>query len=153
MSAINISGYFHKRFASITKVKISAAVLLLGLFIAGCDNIVGVDSQAQLATAEVHLQDGFQRHYVTVVCDSEVNSEAVLTYEAPLTGPLATFRLDVPGGAHELQVCWVPFNGNHDVGVSAVDVDLERAGTYQVNLSLSGDSVRVSVQANPLMYM
>ncbi len=148
-----ISGYFHIRLASITKVKISTAVLLLGLFISGCDNIIGVDNQEQLATAEVQLQDGFQRHYVSVSCVNEVNSKTVLAYEVPLTGSLATFHYDVPSGTHELQVCWVPFNGNHDVGVSAVDVELERAVTYQVNLSLSGDSIHVSVQASPIRYM
>ena len=153
MSAIKISGHFHKRSFSITKVKIFAAVVLLGLFISGCDNIIGVDSQAQQVTAEVQLRDGFQRHYVSVSCDSQIDVEAVLAYEVPLTEPLATFNFDVPSGAHELQVCWVPFNGNKEAGVSAVDVELERAGTYQVNLNLSGDSIGVSIQANPLTYM
>jgi len=110
-----------------TDMKLPAAVLLLGVLMAGCGDVLDADGQEDLAAAEVHLQEGFEGHWVSVEIGGDIHFQARLDSLVPFAGPLAVFRLDVPRGTHQLLIRWVPTDGDRQARISIVDIQLDQA--------------------------
>lgn len=134
-------------------IRLPAVVLLFGLLIAGCDGVINLEDQDELVTAEVHLQQGFQAHWVSAELNGDVHFQARLDTLVPLAGPLAVFRLDVPRGTHQLLIRWVPTDGDRQACMSMVDLWLDQAELFYVGLLASEGSVQVTVQEGPFEYI
>jgi len=136
-----------------THIKLPAAVLLLGLFVAGCGSIIDADSQENLVATEIHFQQGFEGHWVSVELNGDVHFQARLNSAASLAGPLAVFRLDIPPGAHHLLIRMVPTNGNRRARISRIDVQLDQTEFYYLGLTASKNSINIAVQESPFLYV
>ncbi len=134
-------------------MRLPAAVLLLGVLMAGCSNVLDADGQDDLAAAEVHLQQGLEGHWVSVELNGDVRFQARLDSAVPFSGPLAIFRLDVPRGTHQLLIRWVPTDGDRQARISIVDIQLDQAEFYYLGLTVSGNSIQVAVQESPFLYV
>lgn len=134
-------------------MKLPAAVLLLGVLMAGCGDVLDAGGQEDLAAAEVHLQQGLEGHWVSVSLNGDIHFQACLDPAAPLAGPLAIFRLDVPRGTHQLLIRWVPTDGDRQARISIVDIQLDQAEFYYLGLTVSGNSIQVAVQESPFLYV
>ncbi len=141
-------------------MKLPAAVLLLGVLMAGCSNALDADTQEDdtdnqegLVAAEVHLQQGLEGHWVSVELNGDVRFQARLDSLVPFAGPLAVFRLDVPRGTHQLLIRWVPTDGDRQARISIVDIQLDQAEFYYLGLNVSGNSIQVAVQESPFLYV
>jgi len=144
-------------------IRLPAAALLLGLLVAGCDNVtnaedqeddvISAEGQEELVTAEVHLQEGFEGHWVSVELGDDVHFQARLDSLVPFAGPQAVFRLDVPRGTHQLLIRWVPTDGDRQARISILDIQLDQAEFYYLGLTVSGNSIQVAVQESPFLYV
>lgn len=134
-------------------IRLPAAALLLGLLIAGCDDVIDAEGQAELVTAEVHLQQGFEGHWVSVELDGDVHFQAHLDPQIPLAGPLAVFRLDVPVGTQQLLIRWVPTDGDRQARIYMENIRLNQGEYYYLGINATESSVQVAVQEDPFMYV
>ncbi|UCH62781.1 MAG: hypothetical protein JSU77_13510 [Fidelibacterota bacterium] len=141
-------------------IKLPAAVLLLGVLLAGCSNALDADSpgddpdnQEDLVAAEIHLQEGFEGHWVSIELNGKVRFQTRLDSLVPFSGPLAVFRLDVPLGTHQLLIRWVPTDGDRQACISSMNIKLDQAEFYYLGLTASGNSIKVEVQESPFLYV
>jgi len=134
-------------------IRLPVAALLLGLMVAGCDGVIDAEDQAELVTAEVHLQQGFEGHWVSVELNGDVHFQAHLDPLVPLAGPLAVFRLDVPSGTHQLLIRWVPTDGDRQAHLSSVSIRLDQGEYYYLGINAAENSVQVAIQESPFMYV
>jgi len=134
-------------------LRLPVAALLLGLLVAGCDEVIDADNQAELVTAEVHLQQGFEGHWVSVELNGDVHFQAHLDPLVPLAGPLAVFRLDVPGGTQQLLIRWVPIDGDRQARIYMENIRLSQGEYYYLGINATESSVQVAVQEDPFMYV
>ncbi len=136
-----------------TNMKLPAAVLLLGVLVAGCGSVIDADAQENLVATEVHLQQGFEGHWVSVELNGDVHFQARLDSAAPLAGPLAVFNLDVPQGTHQLLIRWVPIDGDRQACISSVNIKLDQTEYYYLGLTASKNSLHIAVQESPFLYV
>lgn len=134
-------------------VKHATVALLMWVMAAGCGNLLDTDYQENLVAAEVHLQQGFEGHWVSVELNGEVRFQGRLDTAVPLAGPMAVFCLDVPRGTHQLLIRWVPTDGDCQAHISTVDLRLDQAEFYYVGLIASEGSMQAIVQESPFLYV
>ena len=134
-------------------VNLSTVALLMWVVAAGCGNLLDTDYQENLVTAEVHLQQGFEGHWVSLELNGEVRFQGHLDSAVPLAGPVAVFHVDVPKGIHQLLIRWVPTDGDRRARISTVDIQLDQAEFYYVGLIVSEGSMQAIVQESPFLYV
>lgn len=134
-------------------VKLATVALLMWVVAAGCGNLLDTDCQENLVATEVHLQQGFEGHWVSVELNGDVRFQGHLDSAVPLAGPMAVFHVDVPKGTHQLLIRWVPTDGDRRARISTVDIQLDQAEFYYVGLIVSEDSMQAIVQESPFLYV
>ncbi len=134
-------------------LKLPAAALLLGMLVVGCGSFLDTADQEDLVVAEVHLQQGFERHWVSVGVDGDVRFQAYLDSSVPYAGPLSTFTLDLPRGSHHLVIRWVPKNGNRAAHMQSTVITLEPGEVYYLGFTVSDDHMEVVIQDDPFPYV
>ncbi|MFB0515693.1 MAG: hypothetical protein ACETWG_03705 [Candidatus Neomarinimicrobiota bacterium] len=129
------------------------AAVLVGLLMIGCGGIFDTTGQEDLVATEVHLQQGFEQHWVSVEVDGNVRFKAFLDSNAPLVGPLALFSLDLPRGHHRLVIRWVPTDGNRQAYMHSTDFTLGKGDTCYLRLTVSNNILDMLVQESPFAYV
>jgi len=134
-------------------LKLAAAGLLFGILVTGCGDATEVTGQENLVITEVHLQQGFEKHWVSVEVDGNVRFKACLDSGAPLAGPLALFSLDLPRGSHTLAIRWVPTDGDRPAYLHSTDIMLGNGEACYLGLTVSDNTLEVVIQEIPFAYV
>ncbi|UCH09684.1 MAG: hypothetical protein JSU61_10740 [Fidelibacterota bacterium] len=124
-----------------------------GLLIMGCSQMVDPGHHAKPWSAEVHLQEGFERHWISVALNNKVQFEGYLSHADSKVRPLATFGIDVSPGNRQLSILLVPVNGNEKVQVSILEIPTGSQEFNFIGLSITGSSIRMAVQDDPFQYV
>ena len=135
------------------RMKSSIIGFVLGLLVLGCSHIIDSGDPAASWTAEVHLQGGLERHWVSVVLNNMVQYEGYLRHPDFPAQPLVTFELDMRRGARQVSILQVPINGNERARISVLEIPAGDQEFYFIGLTVAGNSLRLAVQENPIPYV
>jgi hypothetical protein len=134
-------------------MKSSIIGITLGLLIMGCSYIVDSNNPAESWMAEVHLQEGSERHWISVELNHKVHYEGYFGGPDSQVQPLASFQLDLSQNSRQLLIRCVPINGNARVHVAMLEIPDDSEEFSFISLTVSGNSIRLALQEDPFQYV
>ncbi len=131
-------------------------VIVLPMLDIGCENKLVDSSKAETVSATIDLQFGFAGHWVEISINSEERYDARLSREVPFTGPEASFTFDVVRGLTTLIVRWQSLDPGDSVPPIEGDTAIFALGdseAYYIGLGIVDDSLHITVQDTPFLYL
>lgn len=133
-------------------VKIIPIVLLAWLFTAGCGQLFKTTNSETLSTLEVHIQQGFEDHWVFVEGSEGGFMQTFVEGQLPLSGPQIVSHLEIHSDQSMLVVRWVPSDGNQTSQSCFMSLQLDEGKDYILNLTAENNQIQTSLREEPFKY-